>query len=202
MRRGYPLIIVALVLAACTQGKAATSVTPSATATPSCYGGRPGGDAVAPAAGVQGGTRWLFSCNKPAVDYTPSSKALADLAAKVPGLGTTGLKSTPDTSAVMLVEDDPNEPWGTELRLAERSILDQFASDPSMGGWLILVTDVVVHASLDPIPPTAYRWTRAEVQQYVDCGIPDSGTNDCSTAFFKTADVIVLAPEGGAPHGR
>src|SRR6266571_7478716 len=146
MRRGHQLrvaaLVAALALAACTQGKAATSVTPSAIATPSCYGGRPGGDAVAPAAGVQGGTRWLFSCNKPAVDYRPSSKTLADLAAKVPGLGTTGLKSTPDTSAVMLVEDDPNVPWGTDLHLAERSIIDQFASDPSMGGWLILVTDV------------------------------------------------------------
>src|SRR5947199_150310 len=70
---------------------------------------------------------------------------------------------------------------------------------PSMGAWLIVVADVAVQGGPDPLWPTAYRWTRADVQQYVSCGV---GTPDCKTTFFARAVQVVLAPENDAPRGR
>ena len=169
---------------------------------PSCVGGTTGGDAVAPAPGVKGGTRWLFRCDRPAVAFQHGSIKLANLVAEVPGLGTAGLKSTADASAVMLVEDDPTVPWGTRLRGAELAIFRAFAGDRSIGGWLILVTDVVVHGAKDPIPPTAYRWSRSEVTTFVLCGMPPQATSPCHDRFWKAADQVVLAPAGGQPRGR
>ena len=64
--------------------------------------------------------------------------------------------------------------------------------------------DVVVQGSSDPIAPTAYRWTRQEVEDYASCGIPATGRNDCSDTFYHAArglNTIILAPQGGAPHG-
>jgi hypothetical protein len=71
-----------------------------------------------------------------------------------------------------------------------------------MGAWLILITDVVVHGSKDPIPPTAYRWTRREVVTFVTCGMPPAGTSPCFDRFWKSADQIVLAAAGGQPRGQ
>jgi hypothetical protein len=170
--------------------------------TPCPGGGTVGGGAVTPAPGVKGGTRYIFRCDKPAVDYTTATRALADLAATVPGIGSMGLKSTADTAAVLMVEDDASVSWGTRLLAAERKDYEKFAADPSAGSWFILVADVIVHGSADPIAPTAYRWTRQQVQDYVSCGIPETGRNDCSAAFYQAADVIVLAPQGGPPHGK
>jgi len=164
-------------------------------------GGTSGAGAVTPAPGVKGGTRFIFRCDNPTVAYTPATKALADLAATVPGIGTMGLKSTPDSAAVFMVEDDASVDWGTRLLAAERKVYEQFASDKTDGDWFILVADVVVHGSADPIAPTAYRWTRKDVEDYVSCGIPETGRNDCSSTFYRAADVIVLAAQGGPPHG-
>jgi hypothetical protein len=197
------LVVGGLVLAACTTGSAQQrEVQPVASPCVSPLSNT-GGDAVSPALGVENDERYLFRCDNPKVAYRDGSKALADLAATVPGLGTSGLKSTIDTSAVLMVEDDPNVPWGQHIQDAERKIFQTFVATRDMGEWLIIVADVQVHGGPDPIPPTAYRWTREEVQTFLDCGIPEDGArNDCSEAFAHAADVIVLAPQAGPPHGK
>jgi len=197
-------VALALLSAAC---RGTATFTPVGAANPSCRGNGTGGngtggDAVTPAAGVVGGSRWLFRCDKPPVAFRKSSIKLADLVGDIHGLGTAGLKSTPDAAAVILVEDDPTVPWGTHLHGAELAVFRAFAGDQSMGSWLILVTDVVVHTAKDPIPPTAYRWSRAEVVTFVSCGMPPQTTSPCHDRFWKAADQVVLAPAGGQPHGK
>jgi hypothetical protein len=191
--------VAAALLAACSSNVTQASVSPVGSPCPE--GGHTGGGAVTPAAGVKGNTRYVFRCDEPKVDYTAASRDLANLASTVPGIGTMGLKSTPDTAALLMVEDDPNVDWGTRLLAAERKTFETFAQDKGMGEWLIVVADVVVRDGADPIAPTAYRWTRQQVQDYVDCGIPQTGRNDCSSAFYRAASTIVLAPQGGPPHG-
>src|SRR5436190_1179226 len=139
------VVAAAALLAACGNG---ATFRPVGVASPTCLG-TTGGDAVSPAPGVKGGTRWLFRCDHPKVSYQDASVKLANMVANIHGLGVTGLKSTPGTAAIILQEDDPSVPWGTHLVTAEMSILETFASDKGMGDWLILVTDVVV-AGKDP----------------------------------------------------
>lgn len=164
-------------------------------------GVRTGGDAVAPAPGVRGGRSYLFRLDRPPVGIQPASVKLANLVADITGLRTAGLQSTDGAAAVILVEDSPDTPWGTLLSEAQRKIFPSFAGDESMGEWLILVQDVVVPGQ-DPVPATAYRWTRRVVDGYVSCGIPASGTNDCKAKFFKAADEVVLHAQGYVPRGR
>jgi hypothetical protein len=194
------LAVAGLFLAACTSSGSGRPVEPVSSYCPG--GGTTGGGALTPAPGVQNNTRYVFRCDHPKVAYTPGTRTLADLAATVPGIGTMGLKSTPDTVAVLMVENDPSVEWGTRLLAAERKDYEKFAADKSMGGWFILVADVQVSGGLDPIAPTAYRWTRQEVDDYVTCGIPETGRDDCSAAFYGAADVVVLAAQGGPPHGQ
>jgi len=195
--------VAALLLAGCSSSGAGTPVSPVGSPCPG-GGARTGGGAVTPAPGVKGGTRYIFRCDSPKVDYTKGTRTLADLAATVRGIGTMGLKSTPDAVAVLIVEDDPSVPWGTRLLAAERKMYQTFAKDKTMGDWFILVADVVVQGSSDPIAPTAYRWTRQEVEDYASCGIPATGRNDCSATFYHAArglNTTILAPQAGAPHG-
>jgi hypothetical protein len=121
------------------------------------------------------------------------------------GLRAIPLPSTSDTSALYMTEEAPGKAWGTLINPGRKAVLEAFAKDPSAGGWLVMVTDVVVTDGPDPLPPDARRWTRQQVQDYVDCGIPDQGRNDCSAAFFAASEKgnhIVLADPGGAPRGQ
>jgi hypothetical protein len=192
--------VAATLLAACNSSGQGRPVEPVSSYCPG--GAKTGGGALTPAPGVKNNTRYIFRCDQPKVAYTPGTRTLADLAATVPGIGTMGLKSTPDAVAVLMVEQDPTVPWGTRLLAAERKDFEKFAADKSMGDWFILVADVQVAGSLDPIAPTAYRWTRQTVDDYVSCGIPETGRNDCSSTFYGAAEVIVLAPQGAPPHGK
>lgn len=164
-------------------------------------GVKSGGDAVAPAPGVEGGRSYLFRIDRPPVGIQPASVKLADLVANIDGLRTAGLQSTEGAAAVIMVEDSPNTPWGTLLTEAQRKVFPSFSRDESMGDWLILVTDVVVPGQ-DPVPATAYRWNRRLVSSYVSCGIPASGTNDCKAKFFNAADEVVLHAQGYVPRGK
>ena len=163
-------------------------------------GGR-GGDAVAPAP-VRGGQRYLFRRDRPPVEVRAGSRRLARAVAGIRGLTATPLPSTEDAEAVYLVEDAPDRPWGAVLQVARPRVIRAFLRERDGAGWLILVTDVVVHRLRDPVPPTAYRWSRREVEDYARCGIPDSGTNECTVQFFRRADTVVLAPQGGPPVAR
>jgi hypothetical protein len=186
-------------LSACSSG---SSTAPPISAYTPVGGTKTGGDAVAPAPGVKGGKSYLFRVDRPPIAIHPASVKLADLVANITGLGTAGLPSTKGAAAVILVEDSPGTPWGKLLSEAEGKIFEAFAADGSMGPWLILVSDVVVRDQKDPVPPTGYRWARKDVQAYVSCGIPASGTNDCKSAFFRSAQTVVLAATGYVPRGQ
>jgi hypothetical protein len=200
---GAVMAAAAVLLSGCTSDKLSDqSVSPVSSVCPTPMSNA-GGDAVSPALGVEGNERYLYRCDKPPVDYRESSRTLANLVADIPGMGVKGLKSTADAAAVLLVEDDATVPWGTHVQDAERMIFQTFAKDDQMGDWLILVTDVVVHGVPDPIFPTAFRWTRQEIEDFVDCGIPETGShNECSETWSLAADQIVLAPQGGPGRGR
>jgi len=190
---------VTALLLSCTSDSVSRSVSPYTTP---AGGATSGGDAVAPAPGVRTGKSYLFRVDSPPVAVRPASKKLADLVANIDGLGTAGLPSTKDAAAVILVEDSPGTPWGTLVSRAQREIFSAFAEDDSMGAWFILVSDVVVRDGKDPIAPTGYRWERPDVEAYVSCGIPETGTNDCKTSFFRKAQEVVLAAQGYVPRGR
>jgi hypothetical protein len=190
---------VAVLISSCTETRAPRPVSPYETPV---SGSTSGGDAVAPAPGVRGGRSYLFRVDRPPVAVRPASKKLADLVADIRGLGTGGIPSTEGSAAVILVEDSPGTPWGTLLSTAQKEIFQAFAEDESMGGWLVLLSDVVVRDAKDPIPPTGYRWRRADVAAYVSCGIPETGANDCKSSFFRKAQEVVLAAQGFVPRGR
>jgi hypothetical protein len=189
----------AALLSACTESRAPNPV--SSYQTPS-RGETSGGDAVAPAPGVRGGKSYLFRVDRPPVAIRPASKKLADLVADIDGLGTAGIPSTRDAAAVILVEDAPGTPWNSLISRAQKEIFSAFAEDDSMGGWLILVSDVVVRGDQDPIAPTGYRWRRGHVADYVACGIPETGVNDCKSRFFGKADEVILSAQGYVPRPR
>ena len=68
---------------------------------------------------------------------------------------------------------------------------------------LMVVDDVIIPGPQDPVPVTAYRWARADVEQYVTCGIPKPGTqNDCSNIFFRIARTVILKHTNYVPRGR
>jgi hypothetical protein len=84
----------------------------------------------------------------------------------------------------------------------ERKLFLQFARDPSLGDWLIMITDVDVIDAPDPVPLVAYRWTRDGVEAYAECGIPQSTLiEDCTAAFFRSANMIFLIRSGN-PAGQ
>ena len=134
-RIGASLAVAGFLLAAC--GGKVTYKPIEPVSTTNCPGGNVGGAAVSPALGVKGDQRYIFRCDQPPVGYQKSSKDLANLVADIHGLGVLGLKSTKDSAAVLLQEDDPGVPWGTHLVQAERRIFEKFAGDTSMGGWLL-----------------------------------------------------------------
>jgi hypothetical protein len=146
---------------------------------------------------------YVFGRGRPPVDFQPGSSALVDVVKSTDGLHVAALQSTRDSAAVLLIEDDPKAAWGTHLLPAERALFKEFAEDSSLGKWLILITDVIVLGPKDPIPLTAYMWPRADVEEYVACGIPAAGEqNECSTKFFRIADTVVLKKSGAPPRGQ
>jgi hypothetical protein len=87
---------------------------------------------------------------------------------------------------------------------AQRTIFRAFDADPTMGDWLILLVDISVHGLFDPVPLTAYRWDRSEVEAYVACGIPTTGLaldglDPCTQDFYRSANVVVFRFSVGPP---
>jgi hypothetical protein len=157
-----------------------------------------GGDAVVQVSTNATGQRYLFRRDNPPVALRQASTDLVAAVPQVVGLRATALPSTSDAAAITLVETSAhNKAWGTLLDQGKRAAIEAFVKHKDMGGWLILVTDVVVSDGPDPVAPTGYRWTRDEVDRYVKCGIPATGVNDCSKTFFGAeADQVVLQGSG------
>ena len=145
---------------------------------------------------------YVFERGTPPVDFQQGSTTLVGLLPKTPGLHVAALKSTKDSVAIFMIEDDPKVAWGALLLPAEKTVFEQFAANRKLGDWLMLIDDVIVPGPKDPVPVTAYRWARADVEQYVTCGIPKPGTqNHCSDIFFRIARTVILQKSNYVPRG-
>ncbi len=144
----------------------------------------------------------IFGSPAPVPTIRPPSSSLASVPASNPRLHVTPLPSGEGTTAVDLKEDSPKgHTWGELMTPAQRAIFRTFAADPSLGRYLVIVDDVNVMGSPDPIPVTAYRWTRAEVEKYARCGIPSFGIDRCTAAFYLVPDMEIVPGAGAAGSG-
>jgi hypothetical protein len=160
------------------------------TATPSLAPNVVLGDVLAPGPPYP---LYLFEKATPPTDIQKASISLAKLIPRQKNLHVVALKSTQDTAAVIVLEVSNHGRWGELMIPAERKIIRAFAEDDSMGSWLILLSDVDIRGEPDPIPLTAYRWTRDDVQRYSECGIPTSAIDDCTAAFFLVAKTVIVS---------
>ena len=160
-----------------------------------------GAEAVSPAerldATFEG--EWYQTVGLPEFQIQGSSKRLVAMIGRQPRLDVVALRSEQGTVALMFVERaSPKSRWGELMTPAQRRVFGAFAADPSMGRWLIVFTDVKVKGGTDPIPVTGYRWKRADVEGYAECGIPSSGLDTCTRLFYDTPEMVLLPPPGGA----
>jgi hypothetical protein len=140
---------------------------------------------------------YLFEDATPPAGVQRSSVTLVKVVEPRKRLHIIALKSTRETAAVFVQEISIHTHWGVLMIPAERQIIRAFADDPSLGKWLILLTDVDVRGDPDPIPLTAYRWTRLQVEQYKACGIPDTMIDECTKAFYHLAKTVLVSTKVG-----
>jgi hypothetical protein len=136
---------------------------------------------------------YLFERATPPADIQKASLELLKLVTPRHDLHLFALKSTQDTAAIALIEVSLHTRWGKAMIPAERQIIQAFADDTGLGKWLIILDDVDVRGEPDPVPLTAYRWSRAEVEQYKACGIPPVKLDACTDDFYRVARVVVVS---------
>jgi len=140
---------------------------------------------------------WIFGAPTTDPVVQPGSSALTGAASAPDRLVVTALPSGSGTAAVDLVEfSPPGHRWGAVMIPFERSLFSAFASDPKLGDFLVLVDDVVILKGSDPVPITAYRWSRADVEAYAACGIPAREFDGCTKAFFLVPEMTLVSPSG------
>jgi hypothetical protein len=146
---------------------------------------------------------WYQMVGLPGFQIPLSSRRLVAMLGTMPRLEVEALRSEQGTVALKFTERaSPSNKWGAVMTPAQRRVFGAFAADPTMGDWLIVFTDVLVIGGTDPIPLTGYRWKRADVEAYADCGIPSTGLDTCTRLFYATPQMVLLPPEGGAPGSR
>jgi hypothetical protein len=145
--------------------------------------------------------QYLFGPHFPQASVTAATRRARDLLGTDPRLTIEPLLSTPSTVALALRESvSGDQRWGEVMIPAERRLFAGFAGDPSLGRWLILITDVDVSDGPDPVPLTAYRWDRGAVEHFAACGIPPSGFDACTDGFFVAAETQMLIASGSHPQ--
>ena len=123
----------------------------------------------------------------------PGTSSLVGSLGRRDRLDVVALPSPSGTVAVDFNEvSPPGSTWGEVLFPAERSLFRAFAKDPSLGEYLVILTDVEVLKGADPVPLTAYRWSRKDVVAYAGCGIPDSAIDACTASFYELADTRIV----------
>ncbi len=192
--------LVVLLAASCTAGVTNQPVQRLPSVAPTAAPG----DGVPP---VDVGRQTLFfRGNTEPMDFRPGSRdlvrAVAGLGLDGKGLEVTAIKTTVDASGVFLVEDAPDQPWGTLIDPARQAAIQAFDANRDLGQFLILVTDVVVHRLQDPVSPTAYRWARGDVDSYAKCGLPADPADPCRQDFYRAAMQVILLPPGGIHPGQ
>jgi hypothetical protein len=138
---------------------------------------------------------------------TDVQSATRDLAAQVRAhkrLKLTPLPSTEATVALAFQEfSTAKQHWGGVMVPEERRLFSRFASNASLGDWLIVLDDVIVSDGSDPVPLTAYRWARSAVEAYASCGIPPTFViDDCTHAFYSASDTMFVVGGGGTNVGQ
>jgi hypothetical protein len=136
----------------------------------------------------------LFGPPLKTASVQPGTFKLKSLVLTHPRLKVTALASSRQTAALGFQEKaSGHQRWGEIMIPEERRLFQRFAQDASTGEWLIVITDVEVTDAPDPVPLVAYRWTRADLEVYAKCGIPQSTTIDeCTDKFYQAAQVIFL----------
>ncbi len=149
-----------------------------------------GGEAVVAIPALQ----TLFGPPLADASVQPGTLKLKGLVVQSRRLKVTALPSSHRTVALGLQEKvRGKERWGEVMIPQERKLFQLFAQDPSLGDWLIMITDVEVVDGPDPVPLVAYRWPRADVEAYSNCGIPQSLTIDhCTDTFYAAAQATFL----------
>ena len=140
---------------------------------------------------------WVFGRAIPSPTSQRGSEALADVAPVSPRLRVSALPSGAATAAVYVLEESPRgHRWGELMIPAERTMFRAFAADPSLGEWLVVVDDVHVLWGVDPIPTTAYRWNRNDVEAYAQCGIPPKAIDRCTHEFYAKPQMVLIGGVG------
>jgi hypothetical protein len=173
---------------------------------PAAAGGKtPALQALTPAPGQDGGPtgvslvplsipQFIFGPPVVAPQVQPASGSLVSLAAANKRLHVQPLPSPIGTAAIDFVEDStPALRWGELMWPAQRKMFAAFAADPTLGDFLVIVDDVNILGGPDPVPLTAYRWARENVETYAQCGIPRTAIDACTVAFYATPQVIVIS---------
>jgi hypothetical protein len=144
---------------------------------------------------------FVFGSPTPHPVVQSGSASLMQLLGTRARLEVVALPSAPGTAAVDFTElSPPGHRWGEVMFPAERAVFRAFAADASLGSYLVVLTDVAVLRRPDPIPVTAYRWRRIDVEAYAGCGIPNAKIDGCTVAFYQTADSRIVGL-GGGPRG-
>jgi hypothetical protein len=137
---------------------------------------------------------FIFGPPTAVAEVQPPSWTLVRLIPKHRKLTIRPLPSGEGTSAINLIEVSSfEERWGRLMTPAQRTIFAAFAEDEDLGEWLVIVNDVEVTDGPDPVPLTAYRWTRAAVEAYSLCGIPPSEIDDCTKAFYHSSETMLIS---------
>jgi hypothetical protein len=185
------VVVVAPILAACstprisTVGDQAAAPSPSASMTPIGVGVD-----LAPLHVPA----FIFGSPTSTPMVQPESAALVHDAGSHRRLQVRALPSGPGTAAIDFLETAlAGHPWGDVMLPVERTVFKTFARQRSLGNYLVMLTDVDVQKGPDPIPITAYRWSRADVEAYARCGIPDLGFNPCTDAFFLKGNSRIIS---------
>jgi hypothetical protein len=185
------MVIMAAMLAACSTPQVSTLGDQNAEPPPS-------GPATPRSVGVD-----LFPLHVPAFIFgsptsrpivQPESTALVHDAGSHDRLQVRALPSGSGTAAIDFLETAPaGHQWGEVMLPVERTVFKAFAKQPALGDYLVMLTDVDVLSGPDPIPITAYKWSRKDVEAYARCGIPDQGFNPCTDTFFLKGNSRIVS---------
>jgi len=145
---------------------------------------------------------FVFGHAVPAAHVQPASQSLVGTVKSNKRLMVDPLPGPAGTAAVHVLETSRTaDRWGALTTPAQRAIYSMFASDQSLGDFLVMVTDVRVTDGPDPVPVTAYRWPRAAVEDYAACGIPKVGIgipwthiDPCTDQFFQISQTVMVLP--------
>lgn len=142
---------------------------------------------------------FIFGAESAVVAPQPASRRLANVVPNHPDLTVRPLPSGEGIAAVYLQEISTTEQaWGRLMTPALRRIFAAFADDADDDPWLVVVDDVDVTDGPDPVPLVGYRWDRQAVESYAACGIPSTGIDSCTDAFYDQSEIVFVRPRAPA----